>query len=165
MTKQEHLLDDLSDEKLPLIRRRSLLPIWMKIFVWFFMILGIAAIPLLILGLSGFKFYIGLYGLETNTPGSFIGILLEVVFVFKAVVSFFLWFEKKQAIVLALIDAAVGILICFGVMFNFQGFALGEHSINFRPETLVLMLYLIKLIRIRSKWGLAGERRVSGWER
>ncbi|WP_299765457.1 hypothetical protein [uncultured Dokdonia sp.] len=47
-------------------RRRDLLPIWIKVFLWFFMIFGFFAPICLLLGILGFDVSLALYGLEAT---------------------------------------------------------------------------------------------------
>ena len=56
------------------IKRRTLLPWWIKIFSWLFLIFG-AVVPIaLILGLIGVSFEVSMYGLTTTNPVSLVGI-------------------------------------------------------------------------------------------
>lgn len=159
---KEHLLDEFTAEKQAAMRRRrSLLPVWMKLFIWLFMTVGILSVPIFVVGCLGSHFLVALYGLETDEPSSFAGFFLTALFAFKGLVSFFLWFEKRPAITLGIIDACIGILICIGVMFGFGFFLPYRVSASFRLEIVFLIVYLIKLINIREKWkfGSVGKGR------
>src|SRR5882757_5822590 len=87
----ENLLDDVIHENSHLVRRRTLLPWWMKIFIWIFIVMGGLSIVVFIIGLLGRQVSLSLYGLETNHPFSFTGILLMAVFLLKGVASYGLW--------------------------------------------------------------------------
>src|SRR5688572_26392220 len=87
------ILDENLDKQSS-IRRRKLLPWWIKVFIWIFMIFGVIAIPAIIIGLMGFSFDISLYGLSTQNPISIVGLSLIVVFLFKGFTSYALWTEK-----------------------------------------------------------------------
>jgi hypothetical protein len=152
MAIHEHLLDEFSAENRETVRRRSLLPMWIKIFIWLFMILGLVSVPLFIFGLIGSGFYIELYGLKSSVPTSFVALFLEIIFLFKCVVSFCLWFEEKQAIRLGIVDAAFGILVCLLCMFDFPSNVGIQAQRSFRLEIIFLIAYLIKLIRVRARW-------------
>jgi hypothetical protein len=149
----ENVLDDFSVEKLQTIRRRKLLPIVIKIFLWIFIVMGSLAIPGFIVGLLGVHFELALYGFETNEPQSSIGILLFSLFVFKAFVGFSLWLEWDWAILAGIVDAVVGIVVCIYSMYVNQP---EGHSFTFRLELLVLIPYLVWLVRVRKKWQEAG---------
>ncbi|MEM9337494.1 MAG: hypothetical protein AAGA66_02115 [Bacteroidota bacterium] len=113
MTETEIIDSDLSTTK---ERRRKLLPIWIKIFLWIFMVFG-AIVPVgLVLGAMGIDFNLALYGLETTNALSITGLLIILFFAIKGTVSFGLWTEKDWAVNLAIIDAIVGIVACSFVM-------------------------------------------------
>ncbi|HEX9511096.1 MAG TPA: hypothetical protein VF939_11490 [Puia sp.] len=149
----ENLLDDVLPENAKLVRRRDLLPWWMKVFIWIFIVMGGLSIPVFIIGLLGLHADLAFYGLETNQPISLIGILLMAVFLLKGVVSYGLWAEEDWAIVLGYVDAIAGILICLFVMFGLPYLYPMEGSkFTFRLEILLLVPYLIKLQRLKSQW-------------
>ncbi|WP_205504012.1 hypothetical protein [Rufibacter psychrotolerans] len=142
--------EELEDNK---TRRRELLPWWMKAFIWIFLIMG-AIVPIgLIMGLMGFSFSISLYGFETTTPISATGITLSVLILVKGVTAFGLWTEKDWAVRLGIFDAVIGLVACVLAMFvvpfvdRSEGFVL-----NFRLEPILLVLYLLKLQKIKSSW-------------
>jgi hypothetical protein len=150
---EQHLLDDIADDTNK-VRRRTILPVWIKIFIWIFMVTGALAVPMFVLGLTGFHFELALYGFETNEPFSLVGLLLLVLFAYKGLVSFALWFEWVWAIEMGMIDAVAGIVVCTISMFLFSGFKL---------ELVFLVPYLIKLFSLKNKWkaGVAGPGSVS----
>ena len=80
------------------LRRRDLLPLWIKIFIWIFLIFGTILPVILILGIIGINFNLSLYGLETTQPLSLIGLLITILFALKGIVAFGLWMEKEWAI-------------------------------------------------------------------
>jgi hypothetical protein len=142
---QKNLLDEFAGEKLQPIRRRKLLPMWIKIFTWIFIVFGVATVPVSIMGLTGNNVNLALYGLEATDLNSTEGLLILFLFFYKGLVAFLLWFEQKVAVTLGIIDASIGILICFWSMF-------AAHSVSFRLELVPLIPYLYKLIKIRKSW-------------
>jgi hypothetical protein len=140
-----NLLDEFSAEKLQPVRRRKIFPVWIKIFVWIFMIMGGCAVPVLIIGLFGTTIDLELYGLKATEATSVEGLLLLFLFIYKGVVAALLWFERGPAVAMAIIDAALGIMICTWVMFAGPHFA-------FRFELVALVPYLIVMFRIRKRW-------------
>ncbi len=153
----ENILDDQQIQNLNL-RRRDLLPTWIKIFVWIFLIFG-AAIPIiLILGAIGMNFSISLYGLQTMNPFSLVGLFLTLLFILKGIVAYGLLTEKEWAVKFAIIDAVIGILVCILVtaILPFLGNNNGM-NISFRLELIPLILYLIQMKKIKSEW----EKRIS----
>lgn len=131
--------------------RRKLLPIWIKIFLWIFMVFG-AIIPFgLISGILGHNFNISLYGIETTIPLSIIGLSLLALFALKGVVSFGLWTEKGWAIKLAILDGFLGINICIIVMVGLLPF-IDTSGNSLRLELVFLIPYLMKMVKIRKEW-------------
>lgn len=149
MNDQRNLLDEL---KSPYKRRRDILPWWIKIFIWIFLIFGAIAPLGIILGIAGFQFQSTLYGLQTNEPLSFIGISIFTLMFFKGIVAFALWNEFDWAVLTAIIDAIIGILICLLVMI-IPSLSLQTAS-GFRIEVLILVPYLVYLFRIKKTWQL-----------
>ncbi len=135
------------------IKRRSLLPWWIKTFIWIFFVLGASAFAGIILGVLGINFQISFYGLNTNQVFTVVGIILTFIFILKGIVSYALWTEKDWAISLGSIDALIGIVICLYVMIV-EPFTKsnGLFSINFRLELILLIIFLIRLQKIKTQW-------------
>ena len=132
--------------------RKKLLPVWIKVFMWLFLVVGAIAILSLIPALFGYEFQAAIYGIETNDPLSLTGLVLISIFIFKGVTAFFMLKEKDQAIKLALADAAVGIVICVAVMI--YPFISPDAGVTFslRLELVTLIPYLIVMKKIKPAW-------------
>jgi phosphatidylglycerophosphate synthase len=134
-------------------RRKILLPLWIKVFCWIFLILSVGTLITAILDLTGFAIPLTLYGLETQYPLSWVGLIIICLFVFKGIVSFGLLKGKEWSIDLAQTDAITGIIICIIMMIihpltdDFPGFRL-----TFRLELLILIPYLAQLRKISYYW-------------
>jgi Trk-type K+ transport system membrane component len=148
----ENILDDINVEIPKATRRRSLIPVWMKIFIWIFMIAGGMTIPVFILGIAGYNFDIALYGYSVHSETSWMGVLLALLFLYKGIVSFALWFEWELAVTLGIIDAIAGLLLCLIAMAHLSVLSEYTDSSAFRLEIVLLVPYLIKLIRIKKNW-------------
>jgi len=100
------------EKKANFTRRRNLLPVWIKIFVWFFMIGG--TISALLLGIGPFvrEFKTSIYGIEATHTYTFYGLLTSCLLIYKGIVAYGLWFEQKWAPQAAIVDAIVGIAVC-----------------------------------------------------
>ena len=92
MTETEIIDSNLSSTK---ERRRKLLPIWIKIFLWIFMVFGAIAPVGVVLGAIGIDFNLAIYGLETTNALSITGLLIILFFAIKGTVSFGLWTEER----------------------------------------------------------------------
>lgn len=133
-------------------RRRKLLPWWMKFFTWLFMIFG-AFVPFAsVLGMFSGNFNISLYGLDSSSPFSFIGISLIGIYLFKGITSFGLWTEKDWAIRFGQIDAIIGIVICFFVFVATVISFMQNGNFNFRIDIVLLILYYVRLNKIKPEW-------------
>ena len=136
------------------IKRRDLLPWWIKVFCWIFMVFGVLGIVSFVLELLSMRNSLSFYGFETNTAFSITGLLILAVALFKGVTAYALWFEKDYAISFGKIDAIIGIALCgfsmFVVPFLQPGF-----SISIRLELALLIPYLIRLNKIKAEWEAA----------
>lgn len=147
----ENNQDLLTDLSIDTIRRRNLLPLWIKIFCWFFMLFGVMAIVCLVLGIFGIKPDLAFYGIETNEVFSLNGLIVISVGILKGITAFSLWFEKDYAIKIAKIDTYIGILLCGISMLVLPFFADG-FKINIRLELALLIPFLMKMNKIQAKW-------------
>lgn len=152
---EKELIDEILGKEIK--RRRELIPVWIKIFIWIFLFSG-TLLPLgLILGSLGTSLSLSLYGLSTNEPITIMGLTISLLFLIKAIVGLGLWTEKEWAVDIAIVDAIVGILICIVVMFFLPFINTGTESLisinfNFRLELLLLVPYLVKMYKIRKEW-------------
>jgi hypothetical protein len=151
LNSDEHLLDDIVHQ-ISNIKRKILLPWWIKIFMWVFLIFGILGPFGLIFGLFGYKFHLSLYGLDTNDPLSLAGICIILLFLFKGIISYCLLTENDSAIKLGVIDAITGIVICILVMITPMLNPGSNTGFSFRIELLFLIPYLNKMLKIRRSW-------------
>ncbi len=137
-------------EKKP-TNRRALLPAWIKVFCWLFMILGVAGIASFIVGIIIGTVDLSFYGFKTNEPISFTGIFILAILFFKAFAAYSLWFEKDNAIQIGKIDAIAGIVICFFSMVATPIFV-ENTGVTIRLELLLLLPYYYKLEQIKKAW-------------
>lgn len=140
---------DEFDNKIPIKRRRNLLPLWMKVFVWLFFICGFIGLFVLMFGFFIENFNLSLYGFEANKPYGLTGIFLTALFILKGIASYGLWYEQDWGIKIAKIDAVIGLCICGISMFVFPFFT---KNFELRLEVVVLILYLVKLQKIQKIW-------------
>jgi len=133
-------------------KKRALLPWWIKVFIWIFLLFGVVAPIGLIVGLAGFTYPIALYGVETNDPLSLVGIGLMLIFLIKGVTAYGLWTEKNWALDLGQIDAILGIVICILVMIGLQLPGGHRFSSSFRLEIFLLIPFLLKLRDLKRVW-------------
>lgn len=134
-----------------LTRRRDLLPTWIKIFLWIFLIGGAVAAGLLIAGSLITQTSLSLYGMNANHPYSMTGLLIFSLFLFKGIVAYGLWFEQKWAPQAAIADAIIGIAVCL-IMMAIIPFMYPSISFTLRLELIPLYFYLKKMQSIKKTW-------------
>jgi hypothetical protein len=141
-------IDIRSEDLIKVVRRKKLLPWWIKVFMWIFLVMGIFIIPALVAAFIGFHFQVSLYGLETNDLNSMIGLVICSLILLKGIVCYGLWKEQSWATSLGILDASIGIIVCTFVMIYPPG-------TGFSLEIIFLIIYLNKLIKINSEWKTA----------
>lgn len=139
------------DVKNNFIRRRNLLPLWIKIFIWIFLFTALIGIIMLAFGFFINNAEFSIYGLETTQPYSLTGFIISFLFIFKGIAAYGLWFEQDWAIRTAKIDAVLGIGICLFVMLVMP-FITGSNYFMIRFEIVFLILFFRKIQKIEEKW-------------
>lgn len=132
-------------------RRRNLLPVWIKIFLWIFLIGGALAIILLMAGPFLSHTDLSLYGINANHSYSMTGLLICSLFIYKGIVAYGLWFEQKWAVQAAIVDAIIGIAICL-IMMAIIPFTVPNINFTLRLELIPLYFYLVKMQKIKTIW-------------
>jgi hypothetical protein len=145
---------------LPVQRRRKLLPWWVLVFLWMFLLFAAFTPVMLILGLMGKHFDMELLGIRTTDPISIIGIALMLLFAFKGIVAYALWTEKVWAVGIAKIDAIISIAICC-LTIGASIFWPGSHGFSLRLELVVLIPYYYKMNQIEYAWTNFGSEPVA----
>jgi uncharacterized membrane protein (DUF2068 family) len=150
----ETILTENLSKSLSTKRRRELIPIWMKPFIFLFLIFGVLGIYGIGKNIMGLESNSTIYGLESNSVFSLLGVFLKAVMLFKAITSFGLWMEKDWAVKFGIIDAVFGIIVCIIVMvvLPFVEFKDGINALNIRFEIFLLIPYLYQLLKIRKEW-------------
>lgn len=149
MEEKESIFGPEFDE-LTLPSRKSLLPWWVKIFTWIFLIMGFGVLISFLTSLGGMSVDLSLYGLRASTrPLTMTSGILVALYLLKAAIAMCLLTERDWAIKLGIADAVAGIICCTFVMIypliNSSGF-------SFRGELIVLIPYLRWLIKVKPLW-------------
>lgn len=133
------------------IRRHKLLPVWIKVFTWLFMIAGAMTPLVYVIGFTGALVSLSLFGLQTTEAYSVNGMIITVLFLLKGVAAFGLWLEQDWAIKVAKVDAVLGIVACTTIKCLLP-FINPVYSFTIPLELVLLIPYLIKLNRIQPFW-------------
>ncbi|SEM82181.1 hypothetical protein SAMN05421856_10722 [Chryseobacterium taichungense] len=139
------------EKKTNFTRRRNLLPVWIKIFVWFFLIGG--SVTALFLGIGPFvrEFKMSIYGIQATHVYTLYGLITSCLIIYKGIVAYGLWFEQKWAPQAAIVDAVIGIAVCIIMMII--PFILPDNNFfTLRLELIPLYFYLVKMREIKQLW-------------
>lgn len=149
MTEEKSPFDEFENNSA--VRRRSLLPLWIKVFIWFFLIGGVGAVLVLLAGMLLTNINLSLYGITALHPYTTEGFIISILMLFKGIVAYGLWYERKWAPQLAIIDAITGIVICI-IMMVIIPFTSDHIEFTVRLELIPLYLYLVKMQKIKTRW-------------
>jgi hypothetical protein len=152
----ESIFSSEFDDVQPAKRRWFILPWWIRAFSWLFLLSGALSPFILVAGFFRIRVSLSLYGLESTNPVSVTGFCLVALFMLKGIAAYGLWAEKNWGIVMAMADGLLGIMICITSMFisnqSTHGFLL-----YFRLDLVVVVIYLIKLYRLKDQWDRSGK--------
>lgn len=149
---QTSIFDSEVDNFIPL-RRKDLLPWWIKTFNWVFMVLGGFSVIIFIAGLLGLEGELSLYGLNANDPLSLAGLAILGIFIFNGIAAYGLWAEKNWGVNVAMASALVGIVVCTYTWIAMPTTSSrGTVVFSFRFELILLFIFMRKLLKIRSEW-------------
>lgn len=91
---------------------------------------------------------LSIYGIKANHTYSMTGLLISVLFLFKGILAYGLWFEQKWTVQAAIADAIIGIAICL-IMMAIIPFTVPTISFTLRLELIPLYFYLVKMQSIK----------------
>ena len=133
------------------VSRKLLIPLWIKIFSWLFIVFALITPVSLVEGIIMHNFSLNLYGLDASTPYSLVGAFITALFIFKGIVAFGILRREDWAVNFGIIDAVLGITTCVIVMIYP---AITGNHFDFRLEIFLLIPYLMKLLKIQDEWRL-----------
>lgn len=138
-------------ELTPPKRKRDLLPIWIKVFLWLFLVMASFIPVVVVLGIFNFSTSLSLYGFESHSVFSVIGFMITCLITYKGIIAYGLWTEKKWAVTHAIYDGIIGIVACVLAMI-LPLFLNSGINFTFRLELLALFPYLFKMRAIKDEW-------------
>jgi hypothetical protein len=142
--------DILTEEIAAMHLRRSLLPLWIKVFIWFFMVIGALGPVGFVAGIMLGNFRVAIFGFDTTEPLSFEALLILGIFIYNGIIAYRLWAEKRDAVDLALYSAYLSVALCIASMV----IAVLHGGLSARLELVLLFLYITKLKKIKELWSL-----------
>ncbi len=134
-----------SEELIPY--RKGMIPLWVKIFGWLFIVLSVFVITTAISALvTNSEAYYSLYGLEVNSHVTeFWAVFIISLFVAHAVCAYGLLFAKDWGVIACIILGYLSVAICLATT------VFGSDS-NIRLEILILIFYLLRLHKMKRHW-------------
>ena len=150
MTQQGALDDILTPHS---ERRRVLLPKWIKVFIWIFMVFGVLSAVVVLLGLFVENIQMSFLGLKTDYAFSIVGVIISALYLFKGLVAFGLWTEKDWAVNMAIVDAYISIAVCMSTMLILPMF-FKDYGWDYtlRLELVAIIPYLLKMKTLHRDW-------------
>lgn len=136
-------------ENIKTIRRREILPWWIKFFSWVFMVAAVITCLTPIQFLFGQVPLISLYGFHSDAFFPFSLLFLYFLFIMNGLVGYMLWFEKDKAIDFGKICVLIGIAACIGSFI----FSMVDGNFTIRLEVIALIIFYRKLSSIEYRWG------------
>lgn len=155
MVKKRNILDyNLSARNQKPERRRHLMPRWMIVFCWFFMLLAFPLVINLYLLLDSYIYVKPpIYGLDKVGFIPFVDFYGHFLLLFKAVVAFSLWTERRFAVSLAFVDAYAGLAVHATVYYVLPFFGEGPSlTTGSIVEMAMLLPYLLILYQMKAQW-------------
>ncbi len=131
--------------------RRKLVPLWIKIFGWLFILMGVA-VPLMPFVTSIFDRPVNyeIFGLSHNgSPFHSMAITISLIILSLSASAYGLLFGKSWGVKACLITGYAGVVICLTSMAYSLIFL---SSLSIRLELIIQFLYILKLRKIEPLW-------------
>ena len=131
--------------------RKALIPLWIKIFGWLFIVMG-ALVPFLYIGslIFGFRASYTMFGLEyEGNARALMPLVISTVILINGLCAYGLLFGKDWGLTACIVFGYIGLLLTIGTMLFeiiFNG------SMMIRLELIILIPYLVKLHRLKAHW-------------
>ena len=127
--------------------RKALVPRWIKVFAWIFVVMG-GFMPIMVIFsiVTDTPISLALFGLRYSGPGlDGWALFLAGLYMFLAITAFGLLFEKDWGLDACIANGFIGIGVCIVAMV-LTGFS------SLRLEILIQLFYLRRLFIIRPQW-------------
>ena len=131
--------------------RKALIPLWIKIFGWLFIVMG-ALVPFFYIGaiIFGFTASYTMFGLEyQGNAWAFMPLLISAIVLLNGLCAYGLLFGKDWGLTACIVFGYIGLALTLGTMV-FEVIVNG--SMMIRLEPIIQIPYLIKLQRLKARW-------------
>lgn len=131
--------------------RKTLIPLWIKIFGWLFILFGVGVPITAIYSLAtGMPMHYMLFGLSVyGSIGSPMAIFLMVLFIALAISAYGLLFGRAWGLTFCLMLGYISLAICIATTIIAL---ITQSGVNIRLEIIILIPYLIRLHKIKDEW-------------
>ena len=131
--------------------RKALIPLWIKIFGWLFIVMG-ALVPFLYIGslIFGFSASYAMFGLEyEGNAKALMPLVISTVILINGLCAYGLIFGKDWGLSACIVFGYIGLALTLGSML-FE--VIFNGSMMIRLEPIIQIPYLVKLNRLKTQW-------------
>jgi hypothetical protein len=131
--------------------RKALIPLWIKIFGWLFIVMG-ALVPFLYIGslIFGFSASYAMFGLEyEGNAKALMPLVISTVILINGLCAYGLIFGKDWGLSACIVFGYIGLALTLGSML-FE--VIFNGSMMIRLEPIIQIPYLVKLNRLKAQW-------------
>lgn len=131
--------------------RKALIPLWIKIFGWLFIVMGVL-VPFLYIGslIFGFSASYTMFGLEyEGYAKALMPLVISTVILINGLCAYGLLFGRDWGLTACIVFGYIGLLLTIGTMLSeiiFTG------NMMIRLEPIIQIPYLVKLHRLKLHW-------------
>jgi hypothetical protein len=131
--------------------RKALIPLWIKIFGWLFIVMG-ALVPFLYISslIFGFSASYTMFGLEyEGNAKALMPLVISAVILINGLCAYGLIFGKDRGLSACIVFGYIGLALTLGSML-FE--VIFNDSMMIRLEPIIQIPYLVKLHRLKPHW-------------
>ena len=141
---------DLTAPTQGVLSRRSLVPVWIKIFGWVFIAMAVLSIPLMLWGaIAGENVRFELFGFTYEGPALHpYAFAMVTLYLFMGMTAYGLIFRRDWGVTGCLANGYIGVALCIISMILSGG-------TNIRVEPIIQLFYIRRLHKIRREWETA----------
>ena len=133
------------------LARKALIPLWIKIFGWLFIVMG-ALVPFLYICslIFGFSASYTMFGLEyEGNAKALMPLVISTVILINGLCAYGLLFGKDWGLTACIVFGYIGLLLTLGTMLFEMIFS---GSMMIRLEPIIQIPYLVKLHKLKAHW-------------
>ncbi|WP_435247343.1 hypothetical protein ACMAZD_11635 [Vibrio sp. nBUS_14] len=136
--------------------RLKLLPMWIKVIGWIFIVLGVVSSLAIITKVIGIEaeFSLEIFGLiYDGSQSNALFSLVTGLYLFFSISAYGLVRGKNWGLSACIVNGYIGIVVCLFVTIS----SFSSEYINLRLEPIIQVIYLWKLHKIKDQWSTQTE--------